>query len=133
MRLRISPPRVHLDIFTFAVLWNATLASTSPPHETCIIIYCFSLWEGREGEWVGGKDCYCYFLLEAHSDIQFSRHSGYTFICTVITSPCPPTTRQWEKVHKTFFLFPFPPSTYFLLFVIYLRVLIASNRRTGAK
>lgn len=71
-------------------------------HETCIIIYCFSL-----SEWKEGKHCYCYFVQGARRYPIQPSYSGYTFICTVITIPCPPTTQGSEKkTTENIILFP---------------------------
>jgi hypothetical protein len=112
MRLRFftTAARVHLDIFTLCKCNYSFFSSlTLPffPPTACIIIYCFSLLCRR---WVGGKKLfYCFFLLRGTSECQqypiSLSYSGYTFICTVITIPCPPPrTRTQFLSHFQFHL-----------------------------
>lgn len=122
MRLRISPPRVQVDIFTFSVLRNAATAlSPHPPtlrlRETCIIIYCSLLWGEKDESGkksaivisVSGARRYpiflsCWIHLYLYCNNEFmSTHNMAMRKCTLLSN-----------------------SILFSSFVIYLRVLIAT-------
>lgn len=63
-------------------------------------------------------------LFWARSDIQFSCHAGYTFICSVITSPCPPTTNEGRSKHFSLISNSAPQKPF-----LYLELLIARSKR----
>lgn len=96
---------VHLDVFTFcAVKCSYALCllptpPSSPPG--CIIIYCFHCSEGRKREKI-----VLVVLFTTHSDIQFSRQTGHTFICVVMANPCPPTAKKQVNKKRNSFSLP---------------------------
>lgn len=116
-------------MFSHSVLWNAATLRARypfhPPPSGCIIIYCFHCCEGRKQEKI-----VLVVLFTTRSDIQFSRQTGHTFICVVMANPCPPTAKkQVNKKRNSFSLQSTLHSAFFLSLLIYLKVLIASNRR----
>lgn len=115
MRLRISPPQrarppgyFHIPYCEMQLFFCAPHPNS---HETCIIIYCFSLWELGKKE--AKKLFYCYFVWSARASASNTCHTpGYTFICIVITNPRPPTTSTIS------FSFSIPPSQKLSVFLL---------------
>lgn len=93
-------------MFSHSVLWNATTLCACrplplPPPSGCIIIYGFHCSEGRKQEKI-----VLVVLFTTHSDIQFSRQTGRTFICVVMANPCPPTAKKQVNKKRNSFALP---------------------------
>lgn len=115
-------------MFSHSVLWNAaTLCARYPFHPSLWLHNNLLLPLLRRQE--AGKNCFSCFIHDSQRYPIFPSNRAHLYLCSYGKSMSTHSEKQVNKKRNSFSLQSTLHSAFFLSLLIYLKVLIASNRR----